>query len=339
MCSKWHAPSASATPWDGQTGMSAAERLVMEAHREAYDRLHDLDWSGDARFPDEYVRAECPRCGSRDIVGKGRDRRGLRRWRRDSCLRHFTPATGTIFEERKLPVSDRGEFLLEVFSYESIAGITRSNRRSPTTIPYWLAKTFKVPGGVQDGVVLEGRVQADETYYPIPLSEAEAGKRGPEPGFSKNKIRVAISCEEGKPRRSAFEVCGRGKPNGERALAAYGPHIAEGSTLVHDKERSHGIVVRERKLTSEAYDSRLISKLPDKENPRRRVNRLCFLVKVFLDRHNGFDRSNTQDWLNLFSVMVNPPHDKMEKVAMLLDRAMTHPVTLRYRDYYGKKGR
>ena len=339
MCAKWHAPSASATPWDGQTDMSAAERLVMEAHREAYDRLHDLDWSGDARFPDEYVRTECPRCGSRDIVGKGRDKRGLRRWRCNSCPRHFTPATGTIFEERKLPVSDWSEFLLEVFSYEAIAGITRSNRRSPTTIPYWLAKTFKVLEGVQEGVVLEGRVQADEAYYPIPLSEAETGKRGLKPGFSKNKICIAVSCEGGKPRRSTFEVCGRGKPSGERALAAYGPHIAEGSTLVHDKERSHGIVVRERKLTSEAYDSRLISKLPDKENPLQQVNRLCFLVKVFLDRHNGFDRSNMQDWLNLFSVMVNPPHDKMEKVAILLDRAMTHPVTLRYRDYYGKKGR
>ena len=38
----------------------------------------------------------------------------------------------------------------------------------------------------------------------------------------------------------------------------------------------------------------------------------------------------------LFWVMMNPPRDKMEKAAFVLDRAMRNPKTLRYRDFYAR---
>ena len=90
-------------------------------------------------------------------------------------------------------------------------------------------------------------------------------------------------------------------------------------------------------LASEAHDSREIKRLPDRENPLWKVNRLCFLLRLFLDGHTGFDRSNFGGWLDLFSVMMNPPEDRLEKAAMVLDRAMSSPNTLRYRDYYKQK--
>jgi hypothetical protein len=37
--------------------------------------------------------------------------------------------------------------------------------------------------------------------------------------------------------------------------------------------------------------------------------------------------------------MMNPPVDKLEKVAMVLDRAMASPKTLRYRDFYRQRPR
>ena len=36
--------------------------------------------------------------------------------------------------------------------------------------------------------------------------------------------------------------------------------------------------------------------------------------------------------------MMNPPEDRLKKVAMVLDRAMSFPNTLRYRDFYNQKG-
>lgn len=339
MAERWHAPSASATPWDGrdESSLTPAQRLVMGARREAYERLHP-GVGGDAEFLNGYERDACPVCRSPDVVRWGHDRNGVRRWRCRACGATFTPATGTVFEDHRLPVAAWSEFLLELFSYESLAGATRTGRRSPTTLPYQLAKVFAVLEGIQDGVVLSGRVQADEMMYPVPAADRDpslAGRRAG--GYSRDNTCVAIACEEAVGGASVFVVLGRGKPSGARAVSAYRPHLADGCTLVHDRENSHNAVVRERCLVSEAYDSRLVKRLPDDENPLARVNRLCFLLRLFLDGHTGFDRSNFAGWLDLFSVMMNPPDDRMEKAAMVLDRAMVSPRTLRYRDFYRRK--
>lgn len=64
-----------------------------------------------------------------------------------------------------------------------------------------------------------------------------------------------------------------------------------------------------------------------------RADGLCLLPGLFLDGHTGFDRANPPGWLDLFSVMTSPPAGKMEEAAMVLDRAIAFPNTLRYRDF------
>ena len=340
MYERWHVPSASATPWDGadESSLPPAQRLVMRWQREQYDWLHLAGFEFDAEFFNAYGRERCPRCGSERIVRFGRGRSGVRRWRCRACGGTFTPATGTIFEDRKLPAAAWVEFLLGIMSFESLAGIARRDRRSPTTPPYQLAKLFMVLDGVQDGVVLGGRVQIDEMMYPVPAADRDPSLEGKRAGgYSRNNTCIAIAREERDHGSSAFRVLGLGKPSGERARAAYCPHLEKGLTLVHDKENAHNAVVRDRKLVSEAHDSRVIKRLPDDENPLWKVNRLCFLLRLFLDGHSGFDRTNFDGWLDLFSVMMNPPEDRLEKAAMVLDRAMTSPNTLRYREYYRQR--
>lgn len=103
---------------------------------------------------------------------------------------------------------------------------------------------------------------------------------------------------------------------------------------MHDLENAHKMLVRKLRLVSESYNSKEMCKLPDEESPLGKVNRLCFLLKEFLDGYNDFDRGDMDSWLDLFFVIMNPPESKMEKVAMILDRAMSNPKTLRYMDYY-----
>ena len=91
------------------------------------------------------------------------------------------------------------------------------------------------------------------------LACRRAGKR------SRNNTCVAITCEEAEPPkqgRSDFRMLGLGKTSGERTKAAYCPHIAEGCTLVHDKESEHNAVVRKPGLVSEAYDSHSVRCCP-----------------------------------------------------------------------------
>ena len=117
---------------------------------------------------------------------------------------------------------------------------------------------------------------------------------------------------------------GLGKTSGARTVAAFGGCVAPGSTLVHDTENGHNRLVRELGLRSERSNSKLIK-------------RLCCLLRLFLDSHSGFDRAMLDGYLDLFWAMVNPPADKMEKAAFVLDRAMRNPKELRYRDVYEKK--
>lgn len=78
-----------------------------------------------------------------------------------------------------------------------------------------------------------------------------------------------------------------------------------------DEENSHDAVVRERGFVSEVYDSRVIGRLPDRENLLWKVSRLCFLPRLFFNGRNGFDRSDFDDWLDLLSVMINPFEDRL----------------------------
>lgn len=334
---RWLAPSA--TPWDDadEKSLGPAETLVMACHRDLYRYRHaGASLEGEADFFNAYVRDACPRCGSREIEGNGRDRNDIRRWRCRSCKRSLGVTTGTIFESHRMPAADWTEFLLEMLSCESLKGIARSNRRSETTPPYWLAKLFAVLAGIQDCVVLSGNVWIDEKYYPLSGKDQRRKADGTKPrGLSRNQICIAIGCD-GKG-RSFFSRLGLGKPSESRTRAAYAGHIQRGSHLIHDMERSHKVLVRELELTEEAHDSKRIKTLPDKENPLHEVNELCYLLELFLNSHSGFDRARLEGYLDLFHVMMNPPDEKMEKAACVLDRAMRFPYTLRYREYYRKK--
>ena len=326
----------SATPWDDMDRMalSPSERLVADSHRSIYDFRHS-GFDGDADFFNAYERDACPRCGSADIIRFGFQADGVRRWRCHACGTTFTPATGTIFEDRKLPLPAWVDFMLQVFSFESFNAMTREDRRARTTHPYWAAKLFAVLDGIQDDTVLSGRVQVDETLYPLALADQPRRPDGSKMpgGFSKSKMSIGIGCDG---ERSVFRLLGLGRPTQRAVMSEIGRHIKPGSRLVHDGEKSHAILVRKLGLVNEEHDADVIKKLPDRRNPLRDVNRLCFLLKLFLDSHSGFDRGNIDGYLNVFWVMMNPPSEKMEKAAMVLDLAMRNTTSLRYREFYTK---
>lgn len=54
-------------------------------------------------------------------------------------------------------------------------------------------------------------------------------------------------------KNAAVVVCGHGKPSARRIKDALLSHIALGSTIVHDMEKSHRALVNEAGCTDEAY--------------------------------------------------------------------------------------
>lgn len=332
-----HAPSA--TPWStmNPNDLTPAQALVKASHDSIYAFRHE-PFAGDADFFNGYVRSTCPRCGSAEISKSGHDRNGVQRYRCARCRKTFTPITGTIFEDHRLPLTAWADFVLQAISFESIAAMTREDRRATTTSPYWLAKLFAVLNGIQDDVVLSGNVQIDEKYYPLALKDQVLPPDKKKlRGLSKNQICIAVGwCSEGV---SYFSRMGFGKPSKSRVWDVYGSHIKRGSKIDHDMEGSHDILIDRLNLNSTVHNSKHIKLFPDNENPLHEVNRLCFLLELFLNSHSGFDRNDLDGYLNLFWVAMNPPDDKLEKVAMVLDRAMRYPNTLRFREFYNVHSR
>ena len=290
---RWLAPSA--TPWDdaGERSLGPAETLVMACHRDLHGYRHaGASLEGEADFLDAYVRDACPRCGSREIEGNGRDRNDIRRWRCRSRERSLGVTTGTIFESHRMPAADRAGSPLETSSCEGLEGIARSNRRSETTPPCWLAKLFAVLAGTRDCVVLSGNARADEKYYPPSGKDQRRKADGTKPrGLSRNQIRVANG-RDGRG-RSFFSRLGPGKPSEPGTRAAYAGHIQRGSHPARDMEGSHKVLVREPGLTEEAHDSKRTRTLPDKENPPREASEPCYLPGLFPSSHSGFDRARS----------------------------------------------
>lgn len=330
----WRAPSA--TPWDDvpKHEVTPAQFLVARSHKSIYEFRHE-SFSGDIAFLNAYQRRKCPSCAGR-AVKDGHDGAGLQRYRCTSCGMSFNPATGTIFENRKLPISAWADFMLQALSYESINAMTREDRRSDTTVPYWMSKLFAVLEGIQDDTVLSGRVWLDETFWPVAKEDRIRKPDGTFPrGLSRNLICIGLAIDDSGKVYAKRE--GFGKPSQKTTWEAFGAHIEPGSRLIHDMEKSHKVLVTKLGLESEVHNSALLKGIPDKDNPLERVNTMCFLLKRFLRSHSGFNRDSLQGYLDLFSVAVNPPTDKLEKVANLLDRAMRYPNTLRFRDFYNVK--
>lgn len=171
-----------------------------------------------------------------------------------------------------------------------------------------------------------------------PVSAKEAARRpdGKLPrGLSVNQTCIGVGVDGDG--RSIYIHEGFGKTSKAKTGLAFGGRIERGSELAHDMEGAHDAIVSDLGLKSERHNSKLLKGMPDDQNPLAPVNRMRFLLKRFLGSHSRFKRSDIQGYLDVFYVIANPPENEMEKAALVLDRAMRCPKTLRFREFYNVK--
>lgn len=277
----------------------------------------------------------CPHCGSADFSKWGKTSGGVRRFMCGLCGKTFGPLTGTLFDHRRIPESEWIEYLIGFCAYESVRQSCLTNMNAASTGRYWNLKVFAACSGIQDGAVLSGRVWIDETYFadtPSGLVMIDGKKLR---GISRNCLCVATACDSAG--RAVLLCCGRGKPSGKRILEALGPHIAEGSHVIHDGENSHGPLIKALKLSQSVHPSSETKGLSDRENPMEPINAVHRFLKKFMARHGGFDRDYLQDWLNAFHLVYSCKGDSKRFVKTVLQRAVSCRKVLRYRVVMAKK--
>ena len=321
------------TPWDEKGERNAVQEFLYQQHKRQYEARHPvLTETGETAVINAYEPKACPHCRSEKYRKNGYTKNGVKRYKCTSCGQTFTSVTKTIFEGHKISISEWVEYSMNIFRYVSINADSWNNRNAFTTSRYWLEKLFLVLESYQSELKFGEKVWFDETFYRVRSEDiAHTGEGKKLRGLSVNQMCIGVACDDS---RTLCVYVGNGKPSQKRTYESFKDHIAVGSTLIHDKEKAHKKLVKELRLNSIAYDSNEIKRLSDRDNPLSRVNRIHYLLKSFLHAHASFDRSKIQGYLNLFSFVMNPPSDHLEKVEILLDLVFRSPKTLRYRDFF-----
>lgn len=323
------------TPWDGLEGLTPTQEFLQMHYIAHYDQRHPkLSETGEAAMINSYEPKECPYCASANSIRKGHDANGVRRYRCLTCGQTYRPTTKTIFDSRKISISEWIEYCLNIFRYVSLNADSWNNRNALSTSKYWLEKLFLTLQGTQKDIVLSGTVWLDETYYSVIMRDRERDENGNLlRGLSRNQICIGVATDK---KHTVCFVEGFGKPNRKSSFETFKDHILPGSELIHDKESTHKKLVDELSLKSKAYASKDLKGLADSENPLDPVNRIHSLLKMFLNAHSGFNRDDLQGYLDLYSFVINPPSEPLEKVERIIEIAFNRPKSLKYRDQFNK---
>ena len=327
--------SRKSTPWDGLKGLTPTQEFLQMHYIAHYDQRHPkLSETGEAAMINSYEPKECPYCASESSIRKGHDANGVRRYRCLTCGQTYRPTTKTIFDSRKISISEWIEYCLNIFRYVSLNADSWNNRNALSTSKYWLEKLFLTLQGTQKDIVLSGTVWLDETYYAVIMRDRERDENGNLlRGLSRNQICIGVATDK---RHTVCFVEGFGKPNRKSSFETFKDHILPGSELIHDKESTHKKLVDELSLKSKVFASKDLKGLADSENPLDPVNRIHNLLKMFLNAHSGFNRDDLQGYLDLYSFVINPPSEPLEKVERIIEIAFNRPKSLKYRDQFNK---
>ena len=275
----------------------------------------------------------CPHCGSVSFRKYGKRGDGIQTYQclDPECKKRFNPLTNTIFDSRKIPLTEWAEYLIHLFEYHSVTTSATDNRNADTTGFYWLAKVFIVLRFYQDSILLGDFVFIDETYLSEKRSKViktQGGKRLR--GLSKNQ-RCIYCATDGDS--AVLIVGGAGKPSTKAATEAYSPHIQGFSHIVHDGEKAHSRLILETGSTETVIPTWMTKGVEDERNPMEPINRVHRFFKKFLSRHVGLERSALQDWANLFSFIWNGPSEAKIKAMIFISMAVKLPGKLRYRTW------
>ena len=322
-------------PWDDNTSKNGAEELISSTVHEWFDQKHRNSSKEEITFINSISITKCPNCNSTHIVKNGLYKNGYQQYLCKDCRKRFSPLTNTIFEGKKIPISEWIEYLIHLFEFHSITTSALDNRNALSTGRYWLFKVFSVLESIQDAVVLEGTIYLDEMFFPVIKNKEELRDGKKLRGISRNKIAVIVAFDDHD--HLYIKVENTSKPSDKSTYESMDGHIKCGSHLVHDGERSHGVLIRKFELTEEVYKTESTKKLKDEDNPLNPINRIHALSKRFMKSHGGYNRDNLQNWMNLIWFILSKPDNRYEKIRNFFNIAICHPKKVKYRDVMSMK--
>ena len=153
--------------WDRTQENSSSRKLISATVHEWYDAKHRSSSIEEVALINSVEVTSCRLCGSGTVISYGKYRNGIKRYFCKDCRHSFSALTGTIFEDRKIPISEWIEYLIHLFEFHSITTSARDNRNAYSTGRYWLFKVFAVLEDFEKDIILTGNIYLDETFFSV----------------------------------------------------------------------------------------------------------------------------------------------------------------------------
>lgn len=294
--------------------LSTEELLSLE--KEIRYRKFELKLGGNnfCKVALEYDRKPiCPKCKSDKYIKFGLNKKGEQRYQCKECKTIYNLMSSSIFNSIKKDLPTFYNFIV-LLTYNVPLDMSQEilNISRPTAL-LWRHKIFETVKDYQEKTKLSGRVWIDEIFIDDP---AKVLANGIIAGLSKNKICIAIGIDGYK--NVIAKIVGYGKASKEAILNAFKDAIEEGSTLVHDADKSHDELIKAMNLNEEYYKA--IIKDKEYEQNMMLINSLSSWIKRFIYRYVGMKVKNLQRYLNWYVYLfrVKQANEKWPKNTRIL---------------------
>ena len=102
-------------PWDKlNEEPTLTEELISSTVREWYDAKHREASKEEVDLINSIVIDMCPYCGSVEFIRYGYKSNGIQQYKCNSCNSKFSALTNTIFQDRKIPISETTRYFISI---------------------------------------------------------------------------------------------------------------------------------------------------------------------------------------------------------------------------------
>ena len=176
------------------------------------------------RFADDRV---CPHCGCVQVVRNGKRKDGTQRYLCRDCGKSFVITANTIVHGTKKTLSVWEKFIecvMNEYSVRKCAAICKIHRNTAFA---WRHKVLDALQHMADSVVLEGIIEADETFFDVP--------------------------NKGNHSKGTFTMPRKGRKQ-KRSVHCQGMHLTP-ENHVNSDALKHNTVYTRRGIRNEKYDN------------------------------------------------------------------------------------
>ena len=287
------------------------------------------EYTEELRFANGRV---CPICGSIHVIRNGHRKDGVQRFICRDCGRSFVITANAITAGTHKDFDTWQQYIdcmMRGFSIRRTAEICEISKNTAFT---WRHKILDALQNMQDTVLLEGIVEADETFFPVsykgnykhsktfkmPRAAHHRGHSVHKRGLSEEQ--VCVMCAVNRNGHSYAKVGKLGKVSQQCVAVAFDNRIKKYSTLCTDKEKAYRKFSADNDLTLVQLDT---GKSKKGIYHIQHINSYHKRLKDFLKPFNGVATKYLNNYLVWNNLVKFAKETSAEKAVIFLDFVVT----------------